>query len=260
MMRAFVIAGAFLCSSLFGQSKPTADSVGTVRIITEPSGADLYIDSLFVGKSPLQSVALAPGSHTIRAFYPSVFAWNAIVTREPFDIFGGDHLEKRLSVGQVMRIQSDPPGGIVHSDGSVIGTTPLYARSHRSSPADLMIRKEGFDSLRIPLSEIKAGFVRVQLSPKSGLGRAVRPADILVGNGAAATDHWLTYASGAASIVSGVASAYLKDRANRNFDSYLRTNNPADLSSTRRLDREAAAALIISQISFALLAYVLLSE
>jgi PEGA domain len=260
MMRAFVIAGVFLCSSLLGQSKPTTDSVGTVSIITEPSGADLYIDSLFVGKSPLQSVAIAPGSHTIRAFYPSVFAWNAVVTHEPLDISGGEHLEKRLDVGQVMRIQSDPPGGIVHSGGSVIGTTPLYAHLPRPGAVDLMIQKEGYDSLRIPLSDIKEGFVRVQLSPKSGVGGAARPGDILVGNGAAATDHWLTYASGSGMIVSGVASAYLKDRANRNFESYLRTNNPADLSSTRTLDREAAAALIVSQISFALLAYFLLSE
>ena len=259
MMRAFVLAGVFLCSSLLGQSKPTADAVGTVRITTEPSGADLYIDSLFVGKSPLQSVPLARGSYTIRAFYPSVFAWNAVVTHELLDISGGDHLEKRLSVGQVIRIQSDPPAGIVHSDGSVIGTTPLYARLQRPGALELMIQKEGFDSLRIPLSEIKAGFIRVQLSPKSGIGGAVRPGDILVGDGAA-TDHYLTYASGAAMIVSGVASAYLKDRANRNFDSYLRTSNPADLSSTRRLDREAAAALIVSQISFAILAYLLLSE
>jgi hypothetical protein len=260
MMKAFVIAGVFLCSGLLGQSKPTADSVGTVSIITEPSGADLYIDSLFVGKSPLQSIALAHGRHTIRAFYPSVFAWNAVVTREPLDISAGNHLEKRLNVGQVMRIQSDPPGGIVHFDGSVIGMTPLYARSPHPGASDLMIQKEGFDSLRIPLSEIRAGFVRVQLSPKSGLGGSVRPGDILDGNGAAATDHWLTYASGATMIVSGVASAYLKDRANRNFDSYLRTNSPADLSSTRRLDREAAATLIVSQISFAVLAYFLLSE
>ena len=260
MMKVFVIAGIFLCSGLLGQSKPTADSVGTVSIITEPSGADLYIDSLFVGKSPLQSIALERGPHTIRAFYPSVFAWNAIVTREPLDISAGEHQEKRLVVGQVMRIQSDPPGGIVHSDGSVIGMTPLYARSPSPGALDLIIQKEGFDSLRIPLSEIRAGFVRVQLSPKSGLGGAVRPGDVLVGNGAAATDHWLTYASGATMIVSGVASAYLKDRANRNFDSYLRTNSPADLSLTKRLDREAAAALIVSQISFAILAYFLLSE
>jgi hypothetical protein len=259
-MRAFVIAGVFLCSSLLGQSKPTADSVGTVSIVTDPSGADLYIDSLFVGKSPLQNVAVARGPHTMRAFYPSVFAWNVVVTRELLDISAGEHLEKRLSVGQVIRIQSDPPGGIVHSDGSVIGTTPLYARSKRPGAMELMIQKEGFDSLRIPSSEIKGGFVRVQLSPKSGVGGVVRSGDILIGNGPAATDHWLTYASGATMIVSGVASAYLKDRANRNFDTYLRTNNAADLSSTRRMDRGAAAALIVSQISFAVLAYVLLSE
>ncbi|TSA17903.1 PEGA domain-containing protein, partial [bacterium] len=88
-MKAFVIAGVFLCSSLLGQSKPTADSIGTVSIITEPSGADLYIDSLFVGKSPLQSIALARGPHPIRAFHPSVFAWKAVVTHAPLDISGG---------------------------------------------------------------------------------------------------------------------------------------------------------------------------
>lgn len=61
-------------------------------------------------------------------------------------------------------------------------------------------------------------------------------------------------------IVSGVLSAYLKDQANREFDRYLQSRDPAQLTSTRRLDRASAITLAISQVSFAVLTYLLLSE
>jgi hypothetical protein len=61
-------------------------------------------------------------------------------------------------------------------------------------------------------------------------------------------------------ILSGVTSAYFKDQANKEFDRYLQSKNPSSLSTTNRLDREAAISLVISQISFVVLSYLLLRE
>jgi hypothetical protein len=255
-----IIASTLFFSSLSGQTQPPSDSTGAASIITEPAGADVYIDSVFIGKSPLKGVILSRGSHRIRAFYPSVFAWNAIVMQESLTVSGADQQEKRLTLGEVLRVQSDPPGGIVHYGGAELGPTPLYTRLPSKIAGDLIVQKEGYDSLRVPAGEMNLGLLKVQLSPRNGSGISSRPSDVLGINGAIPRDHMMTYASGAAMIVSGVASAIMKDRANRNFDAYLQNNNAADLSATRRLDRGAAAALIVSQISFAFLAYFLLSE
>jgi hypothetical protein len=212
-----------------------------------------------VGKAPTKEVRIAAGLHIVRAFYPSVFAWNAVVTQESLSVVNGGIAEKRMNVGEVVRVQSDPSDGIVRHEGRTLGSTPLYARLPSPLAGDLMIERDGFDSLRVPLAEIKNGLIRVRLRSRSGVEGSV-PGDGLVMNENLATDHWLTYASGTTMIFSGVVSAYLKDRANRHFDAYSLTNNPADLSRTRTLDRQAATALIISEISFAVLAYLLLSD
>ena len=255
-----IIASMLVFSTLYGQTPPQSDSTGTASIITEPAGADVYVDSVFIGKSPLTGITLARGTHRIRAFYPSVFAWNAIMMQDSLEVSGAARQEKRLDIGEVLRIQSDPPGGIVRYGGTELGSTPLYTRLPSMVAGDLIIQKDGYDSLRVPVRELHRGFLRVQLSPKNESGVSSRPSDVLGVNGAIPRDHIVTYASGAAMIVSGVASAIMKDRANRKYDAYLQSNNPADLSSTRSLDRGAAAALILSQISFAILAYFLLSE
>jgi hypothetical protein len=259
MTKSLLIVFFFFCAGLYGQSIPPADSAGWVTIITEPAGADLYVDSLYVGKAPIKQARMAVGSHTVRAFYPSVFAWNAVVTQESLLVVSSVNAEKRMNVGEVVRIQSDPPYGIVRVEGRTLGTTPLYIRLSAPLAGDLIIEREGFDSLRVPITEIKNGMIRVKLRSRNGMEGSA-PGDGLAMNEITATDRWLTYASGATMIVSGVASAYLKDRANRHFDAYSLTNNAADLLRTRTLDRQAAATLIISEISFAVLAYLLLSD
>jgi len=73
-------------------------------------------------------------------------------------------------------------------------------------------------------------------------------------------NRWLKFAAGGTMIISGVASAYFKDHSNKDFDSYVATGDPGLLSSTHRFDRLAGITLGISQLSFGLLAYLLLSE
>lgn len=260
MTRIFIIGLIFACSNLPAQSKPESDSLGSVSIMTEPAGADVYVDSVFVGKSPVQRFGVAPGQHKIKAFYPSVFAWNAVVAEEALAQTGVEDQEIRLTLGEVLRIQSEPSGSIVRYGGAELGTTPLYARFPTRQTGPLMLQKEGYDSLSVPPSDSRERFLRLQLVPQNGLHEPVQSGDVVGTNGVIASDHALVYASSATMIVSGLASAYMKDRANRNYDSYLQSNNPAELTATRRLDRGALATLILSQISFALLTYLLLSE
>ncbi len=259
MTRALIILSLVICARTFGQSAAAIDTSGIITISTDPPGADLYVDSVFVGKTPLKDFRIAEGTHLVRAFYPSVFAWNAIVVPESVMVLRGAHLEKQIDLGEVISIQSDPPDGIVVYRGRILGETPLFTRLSSPLAGDLRIEREGFDSLQVPVSEIQKGLVRVKLRAKNGMAGSV-PGDGLALAENGATDHWLTYASGATMIVSGVASAYLKDRANRHFDAYSLTGSPADLSRTRTLDRQAAATLILSEISFAVLTYLLLSD
>jgi len=259
MTKTLIITSVLVCSSLFSQTSPRPDSLGTVTVLTEPSGADLFIDSMYVGKSPLQNISIQRGSHHIKAFYPSVFSWNASVIEETLEVVAAGNFEKRLVLGNFLKVQTDPPGGNVLYNGKSLGTTPLYIRGALSIAGNLIIQKGGYDSLTVPSDKIKEGFLRLQLRPAGNPGGTLSPGD-LRGPDLVATDHWPTYVSGLAMIVSGVTSAYLKDQANKEFDRYRVSKNPASLSTTNRLDREAAISLVISQISFVVLSYLLLSE
>ena len=257
MKTLFIIASTFIVSTLFAQSAPTSDSTGLATIFTEPAGADIYIDSLLVGKSPIKAISVSRGWHRIRAFYPSVFAWNAITKKDSLNVSGSGPNEAFLMIGAAVRIQSDPPGGIVRYQGSELGATPLYTQLPSLITGELVIQKDGYDSLRVSPGEIQHGFLRVQLTPKN---ESERLPDVLGVNGRISRDRMMTWASGATMIVSGVVSAIMKDRANRHYDAYIQNNDPSDLSATRGFDRGAAATLILSQISFGVLAYFLLSE
>jgi hypothetical protein len=259
MTRTLIIASILVCSSLFSQTPPRPDSMGTVTVLTEPPGADLFIDSMFVGKSPVRSISLQRGNHHIKAFYPSVFSWNATVTEEALQVADTGNFEKRLVLGRILKIQTDPPGSTVLYDGKSLGVTPLYVRGASFIGGNLIIQKSGYDSLTVTQNEVNEGLLRLRLRPVVGLGTAPITSD-LRGPDLVATDHWPTYVSGLTMIVSGVTSAYLKDQANREFDRYLVSKNPASLSTTNRLDRGAAISLVISQISFVVLSYLLLSE
>jgi len=71
---------------------------------------------------------------------------------------------------------------------------------------------------------------------------------------------WIGYGAGAAMIVSGITAAYLKDQANKNFDTYIQTRDPGALATTHRLDRQAGVALTITEVSLGVLLYLFLSE
>jgi len=259
MRKSLIIASVLLCSSLFSQTSQQSDSLCRVTVLTDPTGADLFIDSMFVGKSPLRSISVPRGTHHIKAFYPSVFSWNASVTEDTLEVADAGNLEKHLVLGKILDVQTDPPGGAVMYDGKSLGVTPLYLHGGSSIAGNLIIQKSGYDSLVVSPDQINNGYLRLQLRPLGGSAASLSQGD-LRGPDLVATDRWPTYISGLTMIVSGVTSAYLKDQANREFDRYLVSNDPTSLSRTNRLDRGSAIALVISQIGFVVLSYVLLSE
>lgn len=259
MIKALIIGTLLVGSSLSGQNLPKPDSSSAVTIVTEPIGADIYIDSMFVGKSPVLNTSLQRGTHRIKAFYPSVFSWNATVLQDSLEVVEAGNLQKRMVLGRTLSVQTEPSGSTVLFNGRLLGVTPLYFCNVSSFAGNLMIQKDGYDSLVVPLNERSEGFIRLRLRPVR-IPEASFPGGDLRGPDFLATDRWPTYVSGLTMIVSGVTSAYLKNQANKEFDGYLVSNDPAGLSRTRRLDRGAAVSLVISQIGFVVLSYFLLSE
>jgi hypothetical protein len=259
MKRSLLIAYALSCFAAVGWAYQPADSLGLLSVASSPAGADVYLDSLYLGKTPIREYALPEGSYRLKLYYPSVFAWDALSKEDTVSISAQGRSEKVYQLGTVLRVQSVPEGGNVMYQGNDLGVTPLYLTSPVQLRGELVIQKEGFVPQSLPISGNENVTLAARLQSENGKA-GLRFPEVLSESKAIGPNHWLTYASVSTMIVSGVVSAYLKDQANRKFDRYVATRDPALLSSTRRLDREAAASLIVTQLSFALLTYLLLSE
>jgi hypothetical protein len=259
MKRPHLILFALTCLAAIGQAHPPADSLGVLSISSDPSGADVYLDSLYVGKTPIRGYALPEGSYRLKIYYPSVLAWDALSKEDTLLIAARRQSEKVYQLGTVLRVQSIPEGGSVLYRGNDLGVTPLFLTIPTKLRGEIIVRKEGFVPQHLAIGGYENIIVAARLQPEQGKA-GFSPPEVLAESKVIGPSHWLTYASGSTLIVSGVISAYLKDQSNREFDQFLLTRDPALLASTRRLDRAAAASLIVTQLSFALLSYLLLSE
>jgi hypothetical protein len=71
---------------------------------------------------------------------------------------------------------------------------------------------------------------------------------------------WIAYTAGATMVLSGALSAYLKTNSDNDFAAYVANPDPNVLSRVHRLDTWAGVSLFVSEISFGVLTYLLLTE
>lgn len=115
-----------------------AGARGTLVIQTTHEGAEVLVDEELVGTTPLDPIALSPGSHTLRVRLPGYTEYTDVVqiaagqTNEvPVDL---------LALSEVLEVTTTPPGAHVYVDGNFMGESPVEL--------DLI---EGTRSLRIVL-------------------------------------------------------------------------------------------------------------
>jgi hypothetical protein len=97
---------------------------GTVTVTTDPPGADVDIDGVTRGQSPLK-LALTAGAHTM------VIRANGESRTIPINIAAGAEVSQYLdmpkagaNLGQ-LHVRTEPPGARVRIDGTLLGTTPM---------------------------------------------------------------------------------------------------------------------------------------
>ena len=113
-----------------------------VSITSNPTGADVYIDGVYKGVTPLKTI-LSYGEHTIRFNREGYY-------QETQTIEVGDNMElvtEKLSqiVGK-MKITSSPSGALVYIDGVKVGQTPFVKDDVLVGTHKIRIQKDGYES------------------------------------------------------------------------------------------------------------------
>ena len=99
-------------------------TTGTVTVTTDPAGAEVEIDGVARGQSPL-TLALTAGAHTM------VVKANGESRTIPLNIAAGAEVSQYLDMPKAgadlgqLHVRTDPPGARVSVDGTLVGKTPM---------------------------------------------------------------------------------------------------------------------------------------
>lgn len=257
MIRRLIVIWLSLSACLVGQD--SGPGRGWIVVETVPRGADVYIDSKFCGKTPVERFTLPAGKHVVSAFAPSLASWNGFSKTDTITILANLETKLKWELGAMIVINSIPSGSSILLDGRPLGVTPLVLRSLEPLTGEALLEKEGYQPARVGIDDSSSLHV-VLLKPLDG--KKEYPSHDVLGvltNGEASGE-WVHYIAGATMIASGFFAAYFKEQANSSFREYQTSQDPARLDATGKFDRLSGFSFALTQISFGVLAYKLLLE
>lgn len=240
---------------LCAQKEVEHSSHATFSLRTTPAGYRVYVDSVFIGITPFDRCPMEEGTHVLTIFHPNDRQWNSFVFAETLTVYAGEQLDRSITFPLLRHIVSEPYGVSVYFQDSLIGVTPLYTTL---LPAGSIFRlvKSGFEE---EASVVHADATELHI--------ILRP---LPGNRPATSSFFLSseeskspvpiYISTGATLLSGVAAAYWKTRADSYYADYRSTGDQNSLDRVHHFDLLSGIALVASEMSFLTLTYHLLSR
>lgn len=228
---------------------------GVVSIETVPSGAEVYVNDQFLGRSPLDSVTLRAGFLVVSCYYPSRLDWNAGLVTDTLHLQPDSLLRRQYIMPSVFVLRSIPSGATVRAGDSVLGVTPLEVVHSAMMPSFLLSSGEPPETLTVETT--REGF-------RAAIARLSRgtPMPDQVQSAITPESHvrsWPVFSALGAGIVSGVLAAHWKVQANQAADAYRLSRSPQDQDALRRFDARSGIAFAVTQVSLGILTYLLLS-
>jgi hypothetical protein len=153
-----------------------ANAKGTAIITSTPSGAEVVVDGMSVGSTPL-NLQLATGRHTLELRrHGSMFA-------EPLEI--GRNRDSNVNIDLNVRpkgrlkVQSDPPGARVLVDGRDVGVAPLTVSDITVGSHTVVLESaEGSVRRRVQITETNTEELAESIFP--GWVRVSAPVEVTV--------------------------------------------------------------------------------
>ena len=260
-----ILAAALVCSgSAFGRHCAAEDDStvqipqaahGFLSIRAEIPSVKVFLDSIFAGIAPLDTVPVAPGSHLVSYVHPQEGIWGYSSLNETVFVHPMERIELRVEFPCLYRVTSEPYGATVRRGDSTVGQTPLFYPM-RSPGGQIVVSKDGYEEERIILTE-EGRNIHVVLRP---LGGPSASASSLYLTDEHAKNNLPVYLTTGATVLTGIAAAYLKVKADGYYGDYTQTGDPGTLERVRALDTASGVSLAASEISLLMLCFLLLSQ
>jgi hypothetical protein len=142
---------------------------GRISLTTQPETADVSIDSVFKGSSPLALDSIAPGGHVLIIKRKGYFGKKVSV-----EVKADSTLSVDVSLVKpgTFVVASNPPGAKVFIDGKESGVTPCENAKIKPGAHALLIEKEQYVPLEMTIAATEGktdslSFSLVALKPQS---------------------------------------------------------------------------------------------
>jgi len=252
-----LVPQALRASGVADSTSPPDRCSLTVRSV--PDSAWVFIDQEQIGLTPVTIDTILPGFHMVRVLQADLSSWVSGAIDDSLVLEPGERKTLQYAFDRVMYISTEPSGARISLGDSIAGSSPLTLRLPPQYAGDaLTVDKTGYERVLIPLSDRSSGFIFTRLEKKWQSAEGEYP--LLNVPGSTSKTSLRFYLAGGATILSGIAAAYFKIKADDRNALYELTGNPALRDETRRLDTAAGISLLTTEIAFALLTYYLLSD
>jgi hypothetical protein len=269
-----LLLGAFLacsvhaaCATPGNAHAAAADSIpspiGYVSVSCGGRPLLIHLDDRSLGRCPMDSVAVVPGSYVLRAWPAGDRRFTANPLKVKVAVEASLETVVDLSSARWVRLETEPFGATVSRGGVPVGRTPLTLPVLRSDPP-LIVERDGFRSEILTADDLLSGpeVVRIGLGP--GLGEPRIPAfeeGVTRGRARFETSALLT---GIVAVSAATAAVIFKTEADDAFDRYKRTGDLNRMNElfdrSESLDTWAVASWIVSEAALGLLVYQLLHD
>jgi len=245
-----------------GQSVLSSDTVttdqrstaGELTIESRTVPVIVYDDTLLIGTTPIVRRSLDTGRHVLRYYSSGTQSWFNPPLLDTVVVESLSVIHRMVIPSFMFRITSEPYGATVFHGDSLMGTTPLILTT-TDTMGIVTVLKENYQKTEV-LYSVSHPSPHIILLPLPGA--AVSPFEPLVRESPG--KHLPIYLTTAATVISGVAAAYLKMKADSYYDDYRLTGSRSALDRLHAYDTAAGIALAASEISFFTLTIVLFTH
>lgn len=230
---------------------PSQEKYGTININTEPAGAFTYIDSEFVGKTPITNLKVKPGTYTLKLKNPEISSWLEQDFVQKIEVKENDTMNLHITFEKFIKINSNPFSATILLGDSTIGTTPAIFKMKDLLGKSLKLVKKGYNDAEI-FVDGKTDKIEVNLTPHNGAETELRTEPKNKLN--------ITLPIAGVSLASGITSIYFKTKADKLYDEYLKTGNPEKLNTIKTYDKIAGITLVIFEVTAIFAIYILMKN
>lgn len=227
--------------------RASAEENGMLSIHADTAGLPVWVDSVQIGQTPIDSFPISPGQYTVRVAHPDPWTWTAGDWQKSVTIKEKDCMCEVVRFQEPIWISSQPEHSQIYIRNRFAGVAPRTLLCPDSGMT-LRFEKPGFQSKSLYIQPGQGPSVRVSMIPVSDPNIHKQDEPVFRSRKIVVT--------GLIFLTSGIAGYAFKHLAEKSYDRYLEASQPAGMDRHYKravlFDRISGGCYIVCEVHFGL--------